>query len=113
MALISCDANTTLNTEEDVFTLARDLGAVSALLYSLHSDGCVINPNYADPANFDQVFDIFTTKTLSVSQTVEDQFMQLGLKNETYYWYDSQTLNESQSVIEQTIASSSAIQPGM
>lgn len=34
------------------------------LLYSVYSTACIINPEYADPANFDQVMDIFATESL-------------------------------------------------
>lgn len=66
IALVACDANATnASLEVDIFTLARDAGARSALLYSIHSQECIINPEYADPTNFDQVMDIFSTQSLT------------------------------------------------
>lgn len=37
----------------------------------MHSDHCEINPEYADPENFDQIMDIFATPSLPISQCVE------------------------------------------
>ena len=75
--------------DDDIFTLARDRGAVAAvrtllfmamiflwlsvvsqLLYSVKSVSCYINPEYSNPANFDQVMDIFATQSLSSSKCV-------------------------------------------
>ncbi|KAF8161111.1 hypothetical protein B0H34DRAFT_366816 [Crassisporium funariophilum] len=100
IALVSCDQNATdASQEEDVFTLARDKGAVSALLYSLYSAACVINPEYSDPSTFDQVFDIFSTQSLTSAHLIEYQFGQLGSSNKSLYAYDSQQLNNSASDI--------------
>ena len=84
IALVACDSNAThASQENDIFTLARDRGAVGAvsplsfvrslsfdvsrsqLLYSMYSEACIINPEYANPQNFDQVMDIFSTQSLS------------------------------------------------
>jgi hypothetical protein len=62
IALICCDLNVPNNTlDNDIFTMANSSGAVAALLYSLTSDACLINPHYADPNFFNRVFDIYTT----------------------------------------------------
>ncbi|KAF9255640.1 hypothetical protein L218DRAFT_883717, partial [Marasmius fiardii PR-910] len=54
IALVSCDQNATNASQEiDIFALARSKGAVGALLYSLDSFACVVNPEYADPHTFD------------------------------------------------------------
>ncbi|TCD65332.1 hypothetical protein EIP91_002770 [Steccherinum ochraceum] len=102
IALVSCDANATDASDiDDIFTLASDRGAVAALLYSLYSDRCVINPEYADPANFDQLMDIFSTPLLSSSQFIEYQY---GAINATKYGhYDAKLLNESAAQINATI----------
>ena len=50
--------------------MARDLGAVAALLYTTTAEACLINPEYADPANFDQVFDIYTTIRKSMARSI-------------------------------------------
>ncbi|KAF8798699.1 hypothetical protein BYT27DRAFT_7202824 [Phlegmacium glaucopus] len=100
IALVSCDRNaSTASMDEDIFTLARDKGAVSALLYSLYSLACVINPQYSDPQSFDQVFDIFSTKSLTSAHLIEYQFGQLSPPNESRFAYDSQQLNDSASDI--------------
>jgi hypothetical protein len=66
IALVGCDGNATNASEDvDIFTLARDAGAEAALLYSIYSQECIINPAYADPATFDQVMDIFSTESLT------------------------------------------------
>ncbi|KAL0576655.1 hypothetical protein V5O48_005315 [Marasmius crinis-equi] len=115
IALVSCDFNATNASQEiDVFTLARDKGAVAALLYSLYSTGCVINPEYADPQTFDQVFDIFSTQSLTSSRLIDYQFGQIG--NETltplYSSYNSSRLNESSSMVGNSINSGYAMGPG-
>jgi hypothetical protein len=43
------------------------------LLYSAFSSACIINQEYADPANFDQVFDIFSTQSLTTARSVVDK----------------------------------------
>lgn len=68
IALVACDNNSTNASEEDdIFTLARDRGAKAALLYSIYSQECIINPEYADPTTFDQVLDIFSTQSLTTA----------------------------------------------
>lgn len=68
IALVACDANVTnASQENDIFSLARDAGAKAALLYSIYSQECIINPEYADPATFDQVMDIFSTQSLTTA----------------------------------------------
>jgi hypothetical protein len=116
--------------DEDIFTLARDKGAVSAvrtfynmtsglwlpylfqLLYSLYSLACVINPQYSDPQSYDQVFDIFSTQSLTSSHLIEYQFGQLTPQNESLFAYDSQQLNDSASNILQSLNLSHPIAPG-
>ncbi|KDR75876.1 hypothetical protein GALMADRAFT_226525 [Galerina marginata CBS 339.88] len=113
IALVSCDKNATnASMDEDIFTLARDKGAVSALLYSLTSTACVINPEYSDPSTFDQVFDIFSTQSSTSSHLIEYQFGQLSPQNKSLYAYDSKMLNESANDILRSINSSSPVSPG-
>lgn len=102
IALVSCDANATDASQvDDIFTLARDRGAVSALLYSLYSSACIINPYYSNPQNFDQVFDIFSTQSLTSAQLIEYQFISI---NKTLYSdYDPQRLNGSFAIINSTM----------
>ena len=40
------------------------------LLYSEWSQSCLINEEYADPENFDQVFDIYSTNMLASTRYV-------------------------------------------
>ena len=63
IAFISCDptSGNSTNLDDDIFTMARDLNAIAALLYTTNSEACLINAEYADPAHFDQVLDIYTT----------------------------------------------------
>ncbi|KAG1777716.1 hypothetical protein EV702DRAFT_1222499 [Suillus placidus] len=114
IALVSCDANSTNFSEEvDIFTMASNAGAQSALLYSLYSITCVINPEYADPANFDQVFDIFSTQSKSVSRNIQYEFGQGGPTNLTLYGnFDATTLNASGTTINQSIMSGYPTAPG-
>lgn len=44
IAMISCDTNGTSPSDDDIFTIVRDLGAQAALLYSLHSE---VRANFA------------------------------------------------------------------
>ncbi|KAF8868934.1 hypothetical protein CPB85DRAFT_1242210 [Mucidula mucida] len=114
IALVSCDKNATdADQELDIFTLARDKGAVAALLYSLSSVACIINPEYADPETFDQVFDIFSTQSLTSSHLIEYQFGQIGTGNDSIGGtYDSQRLNDSAAIMNETIQNSYAPEPG-
>ncbi|KAI0630111.1 hypothetical protein C8Q77DRAFT_1136492 [Trametes polyzona] len=110
IALVSCDANSTnASMEDDIFTLARDRGAVAALLYSLKSVTCFINPEYSNPAKFDQVMDIFATQTLPSSQLIEDRFENSSSK---YYWYSSTLLNSSADAIKSVIDNHTMPSPG-
>ncbi|KAF5386110.1 hypothetical protein D9615_002250 [Tricholomella constricta] len=117
IAMVSCDFNATnASQEEDVFTLARDKGAVAAvgeLLYSVNSLACVINPEYADPSTFDQVFDIFSTQSLTSASLIEYQFGQFGPMNESIYGvYDSKRLNDSAAMMNTTLQVGTPPAPG-
>jgi hypothetical protein len=114
IALVSCDANATNASQAvDIFTLARDAGAKSALLYSIHSKECIIDPEYADPANFDQVMDIFSTQSLTSATLIEYQFGQFGAMNESIYGsFNAQKLNQSGNVINSTIETNTPLAPG-
>ncbi|OJT05793.1 transmembrane domain- and RING domain-containing protein 4 [Trametes pubescens] len=110
IALVSCDANSTnASMEDDIFTLARDRGAVAALLYSLKSVTCIINTEYSNPAKFDQVMDIFATQALTSSQLIEDQFENSSSK---YYWFSASTLNDSSDAIQTAIMNHTMPQTG-
>lgn len=113
IALVSCDANSTNASQNiDIFTMANNSGAQSALLYSLYSNTCIINPEYADPANFDQVFDIFSTQSHSVSKNIEYEFGQGGANSSLYGNFDAATLNASVTTIGQSIMSGYPTVPG-
>lgn len=114
IALVSCDDNSTNFSENiDIFTMASSAGAQSALLYSLYSNTCVINPEYADPANFDQVFDIFSTQSKSVSRNIQYEFGQGGTTNLSLYGnFDATTLNASATTISQSIMLGYPTAPG-
>ncbi|KAK0462476.1 uncharacterized protein EV420DRAFT_1525012 [Desarmillaria tabescens] len=109
IALISCDFNTTNASQEiDIFTLARDKGALSALLYSVYSSACVIAPSYSNSKTSDPPLDIFSTQSLTSSLLVENQFRQIGPTNGTY---DSQMLNDSAAIIKEALSSGSGTLP--
>ncbi|KAF5355038.1 hypothetical protein D9756_005300 [Leucocoprinus leucothites] len=113
IAMVSCDSNSTdASMEIDIFTLARDKGAVAALLYSLHSLACVINPEYADPSTFDQVFDIFSTQSKTSAHLIDYQFGQLTPSNASITKYDSQKLNNTAQAVEDSIQKGYATEPG-
>ncbi|KAL4073896.1 hypothetical protein J3A83DRAFT_4357810 [Scleroderma citrinum] len=115
IAFISCDGNSTNASQElDIFTLARDRGAQAALLYSLSSNSCAINPAYTDPDNgFDQVFDIYAIQALRVSKFIEYEFTQFGSNGTYYSTYNATMLNETASAVNKTIASASPVAPGL
>ncbi|KAJ2918584.1 hypothetical protein MD484_g1857, partial [Candolleomyces efflorescens] len=113
IAMVSCDKNASdASMEIDIFTLARDKGAVAALLYSLSSLACVINPEYADPENFDQVFDIFSTQSLTSAHLIDYQFGQLVPQNQSLYDYDSKRLNDSNYNVTESIDKGHAVSGG-
>lgn len=85
IAFISCDFNETSASQEwgefdsmtlaaviqitdliDIFTLARDRGAVSALLYTTTSMSCLLNQHYIQ--DFEKPLDVFATKTIYVAR---------------------------------------------
>ncbi|KAG8696565.1 hypothetical protein FRC08_007072 [Ceratobasidium sp. 394] len=106
VALISCDRNATnASMEIDIFTNARDRGAVAALLYSTQSEACLINPEYTEPDNFDQILDIFATKKKSAARLIESQFTNV---NNTYASFNSKRLNESYLAVMETVNGSSS-----
>ncbi|KIY50353.1 hypothetical protein FISHEDRAFT_71957 [Fistulina hepatica ATCC 64428] len=112
IAFVSCDYNASnMSYEVDIFTLARNKGAVSALLYSTEHTACVINPEYANPANFDQVFDIFSTQSRTSASLIEYEFGQTGNAS-LYSNYSSSRLNASAEAINRTIHTGSPVAPG-
>ncbi|KAI0767832.1 hypothetical protein C8Q74DRAFT_1282769 [Fomes fomentarius] len=104
IALISCDKNSTnASQEDDIFTLARNRGAVAALLYSLNATTCFVNPEYSDPAQYDQVTDVFVTLSLPSSELIEGQFTTVLGNASRYYDFNPVLLNDSQSQIVYSI----------
>ncbi|KAH0827880.1 hypothetical protein J3R83DRAFT_3507 [Lanmaoa asiatica] len=100
VAFVSCDANSTNSSQEaDIFTMAKNRGAKSAVLYSLYSETCVINPGYQS-----SVLDVFTTQTLNASWRIEYEFGQFGPSTEEYYGYfNAALLNNAAAVLNDTI----------
>ncbi|KIL66738.1 hypothetical protein M378DRAFT_347402 [Amanita muscaria Koide BX008] len=113
IALVSCDANATnASLQFNVFTLARDKGARSALLYSSYSLACIINPEYAAD-NFEHVLDIFSTQSYTSAHLIEGEFGEQVQGNVTVYsTYDSKLLNNSASVINSSLAAGFPTAPG-
>ncbi|KAG9103469.1 hypothetical protein FRC06_010577 [Ceratobasidium sp. 370] len=106
VALISCDRNATnASMEIDIFTNARDRGAVAALLYSTQSEACLINHEYTEPDNFDQILDIFATKKKSAARLIESQFTNV---NSTFASFSSKRLNESYLAVMETVNGSAS-----
>ncbi|WVR07482.1 hypothetical protein IAU60_004524 [Kwoniella sp. DSM 27419] len=91
IAYISCDVNeTSWSNESDVFTLARDRGAVSALLYTAHAQSCLLNQEYI--TDFEKPLDVFATKTVQVARLIDNQFVHT---NDTFSDYNGTLLNIS------------------
>ncbi|TFK54468.1 hypothetical protein OE88DRAFT_1655141 [Heliocybe sulcata] len=104
IALVACDNNATNASQvDDIFTLARDRGATAALLYSESSQACVINPDYANPENFEQVMDIFSTQSLTSAKLIEYQFSTSTVNKTIYGNYNASLLNASAAIINNTI----------
>jgi len=82
------------------------------VLYSLTSAACIINQEYTNRSTFDQVFDIFSTQSLTSARLIEYQFGQIVTQNDSIYSYDSKRLNNSQIVIEQSIRTGDAASAG-
>ncbi|WVW85671.1 hypothetical protein I302_107709 [Kwoniella bestiolae CBS 10118] len=102
IAYISCDVNeTTASDEWDIFTLARDRGAVSALLYTAHSQSCLLNPEYI--TDFEKPLDVFATKTVQVARLIDNQFVHT---NTSFENYNGTLLNISGSDVNNSLANS-------
>jgi len=114
IALVGCDANATNASQQvDIFTLARNAGAEAAVLYSIYSQECIINPAYADPATFDQVMYIFSTESLTSANLIEYQFGQFGAVNESIYGsFNAHKLNQSGAAINKSLATNNPASPG-
>ncbi|WWC90745.1 uncharacterized protein L201_005682 [Kwoniella dendrophila CBS 6074] len=83
IAYISCDVNQTDWSQEwDIFTLARDRGAVSALLYTATSQSCLLNSEYI--TDFEKPLDVFATKTVQVARLIDNQFVHTNTSFENY-----------------------------
>ncbi|KAK8854846.1 hypothetical protein IAR55_003585 [Kwoniella newhampshirensis] len=100
IAFISCDLNETIASQEwDIFTLARDRGAVSALLYTTHSTSCLLNSEYI--TDFEKPLDVFATKTVQVARVIDNQYVHT---NGTFANYNGTLLNISGSDVNSSLA---------
>ncbi|ORY35619.1 hypothetical protein BCR39DRAFT_511164 [Naematelia encephala] len=100
IAYISCDVNETMASMEwDIFTLARDRGAVSALLYTAQSQSCLLNQEYIQ--DFEKPLDVFATKTVQVARVIDNQFVHT---NDTFYTYNGALLNVSGTAVNDSLA---------
>lgn len=99
--MINCDSNSTVySIQDDIFTLARDRGAAAAMLYSLTSHSCNVNPEYLQ--NFEKPLDVFSAASLQGARLIESQFSNvLGAG----YWFESGLLNSSAPTILDEIKS--------
>ena len=86
--------------------------------YSTYSSACIVNKAYADPANFDQVSDIFSTQLLTTARSVVDRpfpgFLRLPpdrpieecfdhIDRNPYGDFNAQYINESFHMINSTL----------
>ncbi|KAI0827253.1 hypothetical protein BC628DRAFT_1368527 [Trametes gibbosa] len=112
IALISCDGNATqASATQDIFTLAKERGAVAAVLYSLTSPACQINPQYTSQARMGPALDVYATQSLSSSALIENEFLNLD-NSGVYYSFNPATLNASSSMITNAIANGTVSGPG-
>ncbi|KZV81895.1 hypothetical protein EXIGLDRAFT_360558 [Exidia glandulosa HHB12029] len=98
IAFIQCDHNATNASDEiDIFTYARDRGAVAALLFSNVSETCAINDEYTNPDEFERVLDVFAISDLYTSKIVQSQFSNI---NQTLYAdYNPTRINASAAAV--------------
>ncbi|OCF42714.1 hypothetical protein I317_03445 [Kwoniella heveanensis CBS 569] len=100
IAYISCDVNeTTWSDEWDIFTLARDRGAVSALLYTSKAQSCLLNQEYI--TDFEKPLDVFATKTVQVARLIDNQFVHT---NDSFNDYNGTLLNISGTDVNNSLA---------
>ncbi len=83
----------------DIFTLARDSGALSVLLYATNSSMCLLNPYYIDE-EYHHVLDIFATTSREGARIVESQF---SFTRDEYISFNATLLNESASDVNATL----------
>jgi len=103
IAFISCDANVTNATSDvDVFTSAKNRGAVAALLYSQWSDACILNAVFVDPAVFTSDIGIYVTKSLIAARTVNNAFT--NINEEVFGNFNATMLNQSAGIISEDAA---------
>ena len=104
IAYVSCDLNESIASMEwDIFTLARDRGAVSALLYTATSQTCLLNEDYIQ--NFEKPLDVFATKTVQVARVIDNQWSHT---NASFYYYNGTMLNISGSDVNQSLSDNAA-----
>ncbi|KZV96605.1 hypothetical protein EXIGLDRAFT_747521 [Exidia glandulosa HHB12029] len=109
IAYISCDLNPNLpsNTTDDTFTLAKRRGAVAALLYSLNSTTCTLNPEFKVSLP-DLNMDIYSTTSTSVANLVNSLFTNT---NASFGFYNATLLNASSDAVSQRITGHNAREP--
>ncbi|EJD52406.1 hypothetical protein AURDEDRAFT_111126 [Auricularia subglabra TFB-10046 SS5] len=102
VAFIQCDHNVTGYSEDiDIFTFARDRGAVAALLYSNKSQTCEINDAYRNPDEFERVLDVFAMSSLDTTKVVISQFTNV---NQTLYAdYNATRLNQTAGAVHRDL----------
>jgi len=112
IALISCDANaTSASKTKDIFNLAHEKGAVSALVYSLFSAACIVHASSSP-------IDVFASQSGTSSHLIEYQFGQLssplnlGPNTSALVNYDSAQLNNSAGDITKSIEARLPLTPG-
>ncbi|ODN79024.1 hypothetical protein L202_04529 [Cryptococcus amylolentus CBS 6039] len=104
IAFISCDRNESVASDEwDVFTLARDRGAVSALLYTINSKSCLLNTEYI--TDFEKPLDVFATRTVQVARVINNQFVHT---NDSFQNFNSTLLNDSATDVNNSLSGNSA-----
>ncbi|KAF9485086.1 hypothetical protein BDN70DRAFT_707874 [Pholiota conissans] len=118
IAFISCDSNSTLASfTDDIFALAHSKGAVSAVLYTAYSAGCILDPAYrALPTAQCHPIDIFTVQSKNTARLIETLFSHLPipgqLSSTDLVTYDAQQLNNAATDIEKSIQSGDPVSSG-
>ncbi|KAF8183189.1 hypothetical protein BJ912DRAFT_976902 [Pholiota molesta] len=117
IAFVSCDFNSTAGSQmDDIFDLAHSKGAISAVLYTVYSVACILNPEYLASSKYPHPIDVFSTQGLASSRLLESLFSQLPIAGQldhtTLLTYDSLQLNNSANDIEQSIKAGGPLSPG-
>lgn len=105
IAMISCDGNEggqtpVFGSSSDAVSLALQGGAMTAIMYSLESETCAIDPVYA--ASMNGSLDLYVTTNKDSAQAITRQFSNVSPQA---YWFNETALQDSIYAINNQISS--------